>query len=92
MREKNRIIVSELAKVFAGHKGIIGWQLDNEIFPYGDGCFCPQCKSAFREFLKNKFGTPEKLNKAWGMTRWSLEYSSFDEVEPPYPTQWRPPS
>ena len=28
-REKNRLIVTELAKTFAGHKGVVGWQIDN---------------------------------------------------------------
>ena len=54
IREKNRIIVTEMAKVFGDHPGVIGWQIDNEIFPYSDGCFCPLCKDAFRKYLKNK--------------------------------------
>lgn len=91
-REKNKQIVTQMAKTFAGVKGIVGWQIDNEIFPYGDGCFCENCKKGFRSYLKKRFGTPEKINKAWGMARWSLEYSSFEEVEPPYPAQWRHPS
>lgn len=91
-REKNRKIVTEMAKAFSGAKGIIGWQIDNELFPYGDGCFCENCKKGFRSYLKEKFGTTEKLNKAWGMARWSLGYDTFEEVEPPYPGQWRHPS
>lgn len=91
-RKKNAQIVTEMAMVFAGVKGIIGWQIDNEIFPYGDGCFCENCKKGFRSYLKEKFGSTEKLNKAWGMARWSLDYNSFEEVEPPYPNQWRHPS
>ncbi|MDE7296628.1 MAG: beta-galactosidase [Clostridia bacterium] len=91
-REKNRRIVTEAAKVFAGHKGIIGWQIDNEFFPYEDGCYCENCKAGFRAYLKDKFGTTDNLNKAWGMTRWSLEYDTFEEVEPPYAHQWRHPS
>ena len=91
-RKKNAQIVTEMAKVFSGLKGIIGWQIDNELFPYGDGCFCENCKKGFRSYLKEKFGSTEKLNKAWGMARWSLEYDSFEEVEPPYPAQWRHPS
>lgn len=91
-REKNRIIVNELAKKFAGHKGVIGWQIDNELYPYTEGCYCAQCKGAFRSYLKEKFGTTERLNKAWGMARWSLNYDSFEEIEPPYPRQWRHPS
>ncbi len=71
-REKNAVIVTEMAKTFAGHKGIIGWQIDNEIFPYNEGCYCENCKAAFRKHLKNKYGRIENLNKKWGMARWSL--------------------
>lgn len=92
MREKNRRITAEMARVFAGHPGIVGWQLDNEIYPYSDGCYCEACKTAFRDYLKDRFGTTERLNKAWGMTRWSLCYDTFEDVEPPYPGQWRHPS
>lgn len=91
-RDKTRIIVTEMAKAFAGHKGIIGWQIDNELFPYGDGCFCENCKAAFRSYLSEKFGSIENLNQSWGMMRWSLCYSDFDDIEPPYPKQWRHPS
>jgi len=91
-REKNRIIVTEMAKAFAKHPGVIGWQIDNELYPYGGGCYCETCKAAFREYLKEKFGTVENLNSAWGMARWSLDYESFDAVRPPYPDEWRHPS
>ena len=91
-REKNAQIVTQMAKAFSGVKGVIGWQIDNELFPYGDGCFCENCKKGFRSYLKEKFGTTEKLNKTWGMARWSLSYDTFEEVEPPYPAQWRHPS
>lgn len=92
LRKKTRIIVTEMAKALGGLKGIIGWQIDNELLPYGDGCFCENCKKAFRSYLKEKFGSIDKLNRAWGMMRWSLWYSDFDEIEPPYPKQWRHPS
>lgn len=92
MREKNRIIVTELAKAFGDRKGVIGWQIDNEIYPYNEGCYCDNCKAAFRSYLKDKFADIQKLNKAWGMARWSLDYNSFDEIEPPYPDEWRHPS
>ena len=92
MREKNRLIVTKMAEAFQGSPAVIGWQLDNEIYPYNEGCFCEHCKAAFREWLKEKFGSIEKLNRAWGMARWSLSYDSFEDVEPPYPRQWRHPS
>lgn len=92
MREKNAIIVEEMAKRFAHHPGVIGWQIDNEIFPYSGGCFCPLCVQAFRDYLKKKYKTIGELNKKWGMVRWSLEYNSFDDIQPPRDGQWRHPS
>ena len=92
MREKNAIIVEEMAKRFAHHPGVVGWQIDNEIFPYSSGCFCPLCIKAFRNYLKDKYKTAEELNRKWGMTRWSLEYDSFEDVQPPRDGQWRHPS
>ncbi len=92
MREKNRIIVTELAKAFGKHPAVIGWQIDNEIYPYGDGCYCPLCQKKFRAYLKEKYGTPENLNAKWGMQRWSLEYQSFDDVIPPLRVRWEHPS
>lgn len=92
MREKNRTIVEALAERFGHHPGVIGWQIDNELFPYQSGCFCPQCRAAFRDFLRERFGTIDALNRHWGMTRWSLSYASFEEIEPPRPSEWRHPS
>lgn len=92
MREKNRAIVTQMAKTFGNHPGIIGWQIDNELFPYGGGCYCPLCVADFRKYLEKKFGTVDELNKAWGMDRWSLDYQSFDAVYPPHPEEWKHPS
>ncbi len=92
MRQKNREIVTRLAECFGEHKGIIGWQIDNELFPYDEGCFCPACVQAFRDCLESKYSSIEKLNSAWGMSRWSLEYKDFNAVLPPHSYEWRHPS
>lgn len=94
MREKNRIIVTQLARAVGKHPTVIGWQIDNEFTPYGDGCFCPHCVEAFRDWLRGKFGDINALNRAWGMDRWSLDYDSFESVLPPRKNQgqWLHPS
>ncbi len=92
MREKNREIVTLLAKRFGKMSGIVAWQLDNEIFPYDDGCFCDACVDAFREYLREKYVTVQNLNQKWGMSRWSLEYEDFSAVMPPHSYEWRHPS
>ena len=91
-RRLNYKMAEEMAKAFADHPGVIGWQIDNELYPYDDGCYCPDCVKGFREYLKKKYVTIEGLNKAWGMYRWSLDYTDFDEVEPPHTWQWENPS
>ena len=83
MRKKNREIVTEMAKRFGKHPGVIGWQIDNEFFPYDGGCYCETCRRGFQDSLKEKFKTIENLNRSWGMYRWSLNYESFDDIDPP---------
>ena len=46
MREKNRQITEQLARRFGSHPGVVGWQLDNELYVYRNGCYCPLCHAA----------------------------------------------
>lgn len=92
MREKTRAIVTAMGERFGNHPGVIGWQIDNELFVHKKGCYCPLCRTAFHKFLEKEYGTIEALNDRWGMHRWSLEYPSFDDVEPPKPDEWIHPS
>ena len=75
-------ITEEEAKALGSHKNVVGWQLDNEPgFPFYD--FDENCNKGFREFLKNKYGTIEKLNDAWFTRMWSNVYNDFSEIEIP---------
>ena len=92
MLEKTRAVVTAMGERFGRHPGVIGWQIDNELFVYKKGCYCPLCVAAFHKFLQKEYGTIEALNDRWSMHRWSLEYASFDDVEPPKPEEWVHPS
>ena len=56
------------------------WHISNE---FGGECHCPLCQAKFREWLKEKYGTIENLNKSWCTTFWSHIYNSFDQIESP---------
>ncbi|REG81827.1 beta-galactosidase [Marinomonas pollencensis] len=83
-REECRRIVTLMAQRYGAHPAVVCWQTDNEY-----GChdtilsYAEADLSAFRIWLKEKYGTVSALNKAWGNTFWSMDYRSFDEVELP---------
>lgn len=76
-------IVEKMGEEFGRDDAVIGWQLDNEIYPFGKGCFCPECVRGFRAYLKEKFDGIDRLNEAWGLNIFSQWYDSFDDVPAP---------
>ena len=79
-REKVRQMNMRLAQKFGDHPAVVAWHISNE---YGGECHCPLCQAEFRKWVKEKYGTIEKLNKAWATTFWSHIYNSFDQIESP---------
>lgn len=72
-------IVTAMAKHYGSNKNIIGWQLDNEPgYPFV--CYDDHCVRAFRNWLKERYGSIERLNDAWGGAFWSNRYSDWDQV------------
>jgi len=74
-------IVTELARRYGRNPHVAAWQTDNEygchdtVLSYSDAA-----RGAFREWLAQRYQSPQALNRAWGNVFWSMEYSSFDEV------------
>lgn len=81
-REKVKAINTKLAERFGSHPGVILWHLSNE---YGGICYCPLCQAAFREWLKEKYGTLDKLNHEWWTGFWSHTYTDWEQIHPPVP-------
>ncbi len=89
-RRYSAIIVEKLAQEFADDKNVIGWQIDNEIYPAGDGCFCDDCKKNFHEHLRRKYKTIENLNASWNLNLFSQKYDRFEDI--PFPINgWHNP-
>ena len=81
-REKISIINSKLAQRYNGHPALIAWHIGNE---YNGDCYCPNCQKAFREFLKEKYGTLDELNDKWWSGFWAHTYTDWEQIEPPSP-------
>ncbi len=71
-----------LAERFGSHPAVVGWHISNE---YGGECHCELCQNAFREFLKQKYGTLDELNHAWWTGFWAKTYTDWGQLESPAP-------
>lgn len=79
-RERVRIIDTKLAERYANHPAVILWHISNE---FGGECHCELCQQAFRGWIKDKYGSLDKLNHAWWSHFWSHTYTSWDQVHSP---------
>lgn len=83
-REHIRRFVTAFARHFSGNPHVVGWQIDNELGnSHGDLCFCPSCEGRFRQWLRDRYGTIERLNACWGTAFWSQTYDSFEQITAP---------
>ncbi len=85
-RNRVRIINEKLAERYNNHPALIGWHLSNE---YGPGpqdryCHCDKCAEKFRDWLKEKYGSIEQLNREWWTRFWGHRFDDFSQIEPPY--------
>jgi beta-galactosidase len=82
MRRYSRLITETMAKHYAKNPAVAGWQTDNEF--EGNLCYCETCAAKFREWLREKYGSLEALNEAWGTIFWSQEYSGWSQIPLPW--------
>lgn len=73
-------IVSAMAERFGSNPNVIGWQIDNE---FNRVCYCEHCQKSFQQFLRDKFGSLDELNKHWSTAYWSQTYSAWEQIPIP---------
>ena len=82
-REYALRMTTRMAERYGDHPALALWHVDNEI-----GCHVPRdysdsAATAFRDWLRDRYTTIERLNEAWGTTFWSQRYADFEDVLPP---------
>lgn len=79
-RKYAALMAGKLAERYKDHPGLLVWHVSNE---YGGYCYCDNCAKAFRVWLKERYGTMDRLNHAWNTRFWGHTFYDWDEVVPP---------
>lgn len=79
-------ITEKYAEHYASRASVIGWQIDNELNCEKDEFYSESDTAAFRVFLREKYGTLDALNQAWGTVFWNQTYTAWEEIYVPRPT------
>ncbi len=83
-QKESQRITQAVAERYGNNSFIQAWQTDNEF-----GChettysWCLSSLQEFRNWLQVKYQSIEKLNEEWGNVFWSMEYSSFEDIDLP---------
>ena len=90
-REEARRITRLMAERYGKEPNIAAWQTDNEYDCHGTATsYSQNALKAFQDWCAQRYQSPEALNSAWGNVFWSMEYSSFNQIELPNQTVTEP--
>ncbi|MFD7308217.1 beta-galactosidase [Promicromonospora sp. NPDC059942] len=86
-------LAGRIAERYAGTPGLVAWHVGNEYGGFDGGCWCDLCAAGFRDWLRARYGTLERLNEAWNATFWSHTFSDWAQIVPPnmLSEHWRGP-
>ncbi|KAF4410559.1 beta-galactosidase [Streptomyces lycii] len=84
-REHALAVTEAVAARYAGHPALRLWHVGNE---YGTHCWCEETARHFRRWLRERHGTLDALNEAWGTAFWSQGYGDWEELIPPRQAQY----
>jgi len=79
-RQHAERIIRQIVSHFKDHPAVVGYQIDNETF--STNVPTQYTNAAFLERLKRKFGTPDKMNKAWGLVYWGQLVDRWEDLPP----------
>lgn len=73
-------LAAKLAERYGNYDNLVAWHISNE---YGGECYCENCEKRFREWLKEKYGTIEEVNRVWDTAFWGHTFYDFEEIVAP---------
>jgi beta-galactosidase len=82
-REASTSIARELAKRYGTHPALAVWHVHNEYGAPVSDCYSEESIRAFRSWLRDRYGSLDALNQAWGTTFWGQRYGEWEHVSAP---------
>lgn len=82
-REHALRLVRTMATRYADHPALAAWHISNELGCHNIYDFSDDAAAAFRAWLRNRYGSLDALNAAWGTAFWSQRYSAWEQILPP---------
>ncbi|MGN0801841.1 MAG: beta-galactosidase, partial [Candidatus Faecivicinus sp.] len=93
LRDPNYLRLAEraiirLAERYRNHPALYAWQIDNEP-SLGETVNCakydysPASIRAFQDWMRDRYGSLEQLNRDWQNSFWSRSYTSWEQILPP---------
>ena len=76
-------LVEQIATRYAEHPALACWHVNNEYGCHVPACYCDRSAEHFRRWLRERHGSLDALNEAWGTAFWSQRYGDWDEIVPP---------
>ena len=71
-------LIRNMVEHYRNNPTVIGWQIDNETSSYGASN--QDVFVGFVNHLKQKFGTTDALNKAWGLNYWGQDVNGWENM------------
>ncbi len=81
--QKACALTEAMARRFGDHPGVVMWHISNEYGCHIWESFDEESAYAFRQWLLERYGTIEAINRAWGTAFWSQTYTDIAQIQPP---------
>lgn len=82
-REACLRITHALAERYAEHPAVVMWHVHNEYGAPVSEDYSDQSTQAFRTWLKDRYGSLDALNDAWGTVFWGQVYHQWEHINAP---------
>lgn len=76
-------LTEQIATRYKDHPAVVMWHVHNEYGCHNQPDYSDGAAAGFRVWLKNRYGTLDGLNAAWGTAFWSQRYYDWEEILPP---------